>query len=130
MAAHSASMVRSAALDRTEIGRVGRQVEQHGAGRLDRLPHAGHLVGGQIVHDDNVAGHQRGSQAVLEIGAEDPPVHRPVDDKGCGYRIDPHPRHQGGGLPVTVRHATDQPGTAPAIARARGPYWWPCQSHR
>jgi hypothetical protein len=34
-------------------------------------------VGGQIVHDDNVAGRQRGSQAALEVGAEDPPVHRP-----------------------------------------------------
>ena len=58
--AHRASMVRSAALrssalslgeellDRIEIGRVRRQVEQHGTGHLDRLPHPETLCAGKL----------------------------------------------------------------------------------
>ncbi len=52
----------------------GRQVEQDGAGCLDRIAHAGDFVGRQIVHDDDVAGSQGGDQATLDIGAEDLPV--------------------------------------------------------
>src|SRR5262249_45109643 len=64
-----------------------------------------------------------GNQAAFDVGAEDPPVHRPVDDKGRGSRIDPQPRHQGGGLPVTMRHAADQPFSRipPSCAREETP---------
>jgi hypothetical protein len=75
-----------------------------------------HLVGGQIIHDDDIAGRQRGNQAALDISAEDLAVHRVVDDKGRGYCIDTQPRHQGRGLPMTMRHAPDQTRPAPAAA--------------
>ena len=44
-----------------------RQVEQEGARRRDRIAHPGDLVGGQIIHDDDVAGRQRRDQAALDI---------------------------------------------------------------
>jgi hypothetical protein len=77
-------------LDRIEIGRIGRQVEEGGA------------------------------QAALDVGAEDLAAHRAVDDEGRSDRIGTQPRHQGRGLPMTVRHAPDQPRTAPAAAAPTG----------
>ena len=44
-------------------------------------------MGRQIVHDDEVAGHQGGDQAALDIGAEDLPGHGAVDDKGRGHGV-------------------------------------------
>lgn len=38
--------------DGVRVGRVGRRVDEPGAGRIDRLAHALDLVGGEIVHDD------------------------------------------------------------------------------
>jgi hypothetical protein len=38
-----------------EVGRIGREKEQAGAGLFDRLTDAGYPVGGKIVHDDEVA---------------------------------------------------------------------------
>ena len=41
--------------DRIEVGTVGRQITELGAAGFNSLSDAGHLVGGQIVHDDDVA---------------------------------------------------------------------------
>ena len=41
--------------DGIEIGPVGRQVERGCADRLNGLVYAGDLVGGEVVHDDDVA---------------------------------------------------------------------------
>ena len=57
-------------LDRIEVGLVGRQVEQAGAGRLDHLAHLRPLVAGQIVHDDDVAWPQVRHEDLLDIGLE------------------------------------------------------------
>ena len=61
---------RNAAFDRVEIGTVGRQVEKLGAGRLDGLADAAHLVASEVVHDHDVAGRKRRSQHLLDVGAE------------------------------------------------------------
>ena len=45
-------------LDRVEVGGIGRQVSQLGAGRLDDLAHRTALVRRQIVHHDDIAGRQ------------------------------------------------------------------------
>ncbi|ESZ53408.1 hypothetical protein X729_32125 [Mesorhizobium sp. L103C131B0] len=42
-------------LNPIEVGTVGRQIEQPRAGGLNRVAHAGGLVGRQVVHDDYVA---------------------------------------------------------------------------
>ena len=74
----------------------------------------------QIVHDDDVAGRQRRDQAALDISAEDRAGHRPVDDKGCGHRVDPQAGDKGRGFPMAMRHPPDQPRTAAAAAVAAG----------
>lgn len=38
-----------------EVGRVGRQVQEAGAGSGDGFSNACHLMGGQVVHHDHVA---------------------------------------------------------------------------
>ena len=46
--------LREGHLDRIEIRRIGRQIEELGAGKLDPLSNAIDLVSWQIVHDDDV----------------------------------------------------------------------------
>jgi hypothetical protein len=86
------------------------------------------LAPGDIVIMDNLTAHKvagvrqaiEAAGAVLlylppyDIGAEDPPVHRSVDDKGRGYRIDPQPRHQG----VVFRPCGTRPINPASPARA------------
>ena len=55
-------------LDRIEIGTVGRQEEQLGAGRPDRASDGFSLVTAEIVDDDNVAELKRWHQNLLDIG--------------------------------------------------------------
>ena len=66
-------------LDRVEIGAVGRQVKQSGAGVLDRRSNALYLVAPQIVQDDDIAGLELGSEELLDPGAELLAVDRPIE---------------------------------------------------
>ncbi len=73
-------------------------------------------MGGKIVHDDDVARRQGWDQTVFEIGAEDQPVHRSIDDKGRSDRIAAQTGDKSGDLPMPVRHAADEPLAAPATS--------------
>jgi hypothetical protein len=73
-------------LDRIEVGRIGRQVEQLCASGFDGLAHAWHLVGAEIVHHDDVAWRERRHEDLLDIGHKRIAVHRAVNDSGCGQR--------------------------------------------
>ena len=55
-------------LDGIEVGAVGRQINQFGSHALDRLPDPGHLVAGQVIHDDGIA--CAGGEDLFDIGAE------------------------------------------------------------
>lgn len=99
-------------LDRVEVWRVWRQIEQLGSGRLDGFAHALHLVAGEIIHDDDVAGVKRRNETLLDPSPEDCTVHRLVDDEGSSDGIAAQPRHEGRRLPVAVGHAADQPVSA------------------
>jgi hypothetical protein len=72
--------------DRVQVGRVGRQEQEPGSGRADRLADGGTLVAAQIVHDNDIAGRQRRDQELGDIGGEAFAVDRPVEYAG---RIDP-----------------------------------------
>jgi hypothetical protein len=56
--------------DWIEIGRIWRQIAELGVLGLDRLADALNLVGGEIVHDDDVAGLQPRGEHLLDPGAE------------------------------------------------------------
>jgi hypothetical protein len=61
-------------LDGIEIGRVGREITESGAGVLDQLPDAVHLVGSQIVEHYQMTRVQLRAKNVLQIGQKDIPV--------------------------------------------------------
>ena len=103
-------------LDRVEVGRVGREVEQARAGCLDQLSHPRPLVAGQVVHDHDVAGPQLGDEDPLDVGLEGVAVDRAVEDEGRHDPVLPQPGHEGGRLPVAVRDAGAQ-----ALASRRPP---------
>ncbi len=107
-------------LDRVEVGGVGRQVAQGGAGRFDRLAHAGHFVRLEIVHDDEVAFGQGRDQALADIGQEDCAIHRVIDDKGRGDLAAAQSGDKGGDLPVAVRHPANEPRAAPRATTGSG----------
>ena len=68
--------------DRIEVGTVGREKSQPGAGLLNRHAYLGLLVGGEIVQHDDIAGTQRRHQDLLDVGAERHVVDRAVEDGG------------------------------------------------
>ena len=55
-------------LDRIEVGAVGRQEAQLCASALDGVTHGNRLVGGQVIHDDNVTWRECWHQHLLHIG--------------------------------------------------------------
>jgi hypothetical protein len=125
-----ASTVRSAAffeerlelgeelLDRVEVGAVGRQEEQLGAGLADCLAHGAPFVAAEIVHDDDVAGLQGGNEELLDIGEEASAVDRPVDHAGGIDAVVAQRGQEGHRAPAAVRHFGDEPRAAQRAAVA------------
>jgi len=134
----SSSLVRAAALRKSalslanscsigvEIRAVGRQIEDRGIGRGDRLADAGERVGRQVVEHHDVTGRERRRQELLDIGAKG----RTGPMRGCG---DPAP-HSG---PVEHQRRDDaglpEPGDEGRGAPVMGwtppdgidvPWWW------
>src|SRR6266545_1303377 len=68
-----------AELDRVQVRRVGRQVQDGGASRRYEAPDVRRLVGADVVEDDDVAGPQLADQHALEKGLEDFAVGRALD---------------------------------------------------
>ena len=95
-------------LDRVEIGRVRRQVEQGHAGVFEALPDAGDFVGRQVIADHDTAGRQFGDEMIGQPLLEDASGHRPVDQHRRGDTVMAQRGDEGGGHPVTVRGFADQ----------------------
>lgn len=68
--------------DRVEVRALGREVEQTRASRFDRVPHAGHLVGRQVVEDHRVATLEHWDQRVGDVSPEALAVGRSVEQGG------------------------------------------------
>lgn len=103
-------------LDGIEIRAIGRQEEQACAGRTDGLAHGLALVAAEIVHDDDIAGFERGHEALLDPCRERRPVDRAVQHIG---RVDPvgaQGRDEGQRLPMIERGIASHPLPAPAPA--------------
>ncbi len=69
-----------------EVGRVGRQEEEPGAGCPDGAPHGLSFVAAEIIHDDDVAGDERRHEKPFDIGQEASAVDGAIEDEG---RVDP-----------------------------------------
>ena len=100
-----------------------RQQAQAGTGRLDQGLDLAPFVCRQIVHDDDVAGSQFGTEHVLDISLEAGPVDGAVEHEGRHDAAKAQAGHQRRRLPVAVRHAHSQSLTArsaPVSARHLG----------
>jgi hypothetical protein len=73
-------------LDRVEVGRVWRQVEQLGLGGADGLSDRRAFVAGEVVHDHDVARCEGGHEELLDPFNKAGPVDRLIKDARC---IDP-----------------------------------------
>ena len=83
-------------------------------------------MGRQVIHDHDVAGRELRRQDVGDVGREGLAVHRSVEDPSGDHAGSTQAGHEGGGLPVAVRHAGAQPLAARGSAIAarhvgRGP---------
>ena len=90
-------------LNGIEIGTVGRQEEEFGAGGADGFANGLALMAAKIIEDDNVAWFERRNQELFNVGEEASAVDRAVDDRG---RIDPvmaKRGKEGQRLPMAVR---------------------------
>ena len=58
------------------------------------------LVGGQIVHDHDVAGAQLGNERLLDIGEKGLAVHQAVEDHWRSEAVVTQPGREGGGFPM------------------------------
>jgi hypothetical protein len=99
-----------------EIWRVLREVEQFRSDGFDSFGDTGDLVDAGIVHDDDVTGLKSWHQTLFDIGQEHLSVHRSIDHEGGDHSIVAQSCDKGHGLPMSVRHATDQSFAARAAA--------------
>ena len=89
-------------LDRIEVRRVGRQERELGAGGEDRIAYRSRTMAAEIVENDDVARAQFRDEELLDVGAEDDPVDRTVDDARRGERIGSESRKEGERAPAAV----------------------------
>lgn len=96
-------------LDRVQIGRVFRQVEEPSAGRADGLAHSFAFVRAKIVHDHDVAGLQGRNQDLLNVELKGLAVNRLIDEPRSGDAIVAQRSQKSHGLPAAVRHLGSNP---------------------
>lgn len=89
-------------LDRVEVGAIRRQVEQMHLSVFEALADACHLVGRQVVDDDDAARHHFGDQAFLQPLAEDHAVHRAWQKLWGEDAVMDQSGDKGRGHPVTM----------------------------
>ena len=103
--------------DGIEVWAVRGQEEQPCALSADEALGLLAFVAREVVEDDHVAGPEGGCELGLDIGVEDRPVHRRVNDPGCYEAIAFKARHEGLRAPMAKWGLAIQPlalGRAPA----------------
>lgn len=89
--------------DGIQVGTVGWQINEAGADPLDGLAHSSHFVSRQVVHDHCIPGPQRSDELLLDIRAEDLPVHRSVDHQRSGDSANSQRADERRRSPVAIR---------------------------
>src|SRR5262245_724872 len=96
-------------LDRIEVRTIGRQEEEPCASAADSLFGLFALVAGEIVQDDDVAWLEGGGELGFDIGLEDCPVHRRVNDPGGDKAVAFEACHKGLRAPMAEGGLAIQP---------------------
>ena len=78
------------------------------------------LVGRQIVHDDDIAFVEGRGELGFDIGLEDAPVHRGIDDEGGGELVAAQAGDEGLGHPMPERRLAAEPLALRAAAAQTG----------
>ena len=107
-------------LDRIEIRTVRREVEKNCFARLDSLADARNLVNADVVHDDDVAALESGSEDLFDVGQEALAIHRPIQQQGRRDAIVAQRRNKGRCFPMAMRYLADEPFTARSATVATG----------
>jgi len=89
--------------DGIEVGAVRRQVEYAGIDVVDSFDGGLDLVGGEVVHNEDVAGTQLWSELLADIGSEEFAVESAVDDEWREKSAESEGGDEGGGFPVPER---------------------------
>jgi hypothetical protein len=74
---------------------------------LDRLAHAGDLVRGKVIHDDDVSRAAGRRQDLLDLDPEDRTGHRSGDHERCEDVGATPAGEEGGGAPVSLGHLVE-----------------------
>ena len=90
-------------------GEYSGRYSKSGTNGLDRCLDAGNLVGSEVVHHDDIAAVERGSQALLDVRQKDFSVHGSLDHQGRRQFVAAQASHEGQGLPGSKRDVPDQP---------------------
>lgn len=77
--------------DGVEVGTVGRQEKEPGATVLEDGLGLFALMAGQVVEDDDIARPQGRGELCLDVGFEERPVHRALDDPRGGQPVAAYP---------------------------------------
>src|SRR5450631_17488 len=96
-------------LDRVEVRRIFRKINQSRPRSFDGLRYAGDLVYRQIVHEHDLAALEGWDKTLLHISEKRQPVHGSLDHKRCGHSTLPQAPDKGNCLPMSVRRVADQP---------------------
>ncbi len=102
-------------LDRIEVWRIGRQIEQLCADSFDPFANAVDLMSRQVVHDDDVALGQAGHEEFFDINEEGRAIHWSVQDERRNQAIAPQAGGECRCFPMTPGRFADQ---APAFRAA------------
>ena len=113
---HQRFELRETELDRIEIGTVGRQVAQGGAGGFDRVLDAVDVMRREVIGDHDVAGRERGDEDLGDVGEKAVAVHRAVDHPRRGQPGDAQTGDKGAGLPPRHGRVVADPVAAWAAA--------------
>ena len=88
--------------DRVKVWRVGRQIQPLCAGGIEAISHAGDLVSGEDVHDDDISETERSDQPLIDISAQAIAIDGAINDPWSDDGTLVWGRYERGGFPVAV----------------------------
>ena len=94
--------------DGIEVGAVGRQEPEPGAGGFDGVADGLGFVTSQVVHDDDVPRLQGSDELLFHVGEEAGAIDRAIEDAGRSELVTPKCRQERHGAPVPVRREARQ----------------------